>query len=462
MSKKRGRFAVIIALSVTVSVLIATHTRADADFERLLDAVDKAEATLKQAVQQEAKTRQAEIESLKRELAQLRAAIAAAPPPVPADTQTMDTELEALRRDLDSLRVATVARPSNDADLAELMVQIAVLRNRFDSLAGDSGPTAQLASLNIGWAPPAGNPGQPPTVKEETPPVVIDGFVHEQFLDAADESSSFVTKRARLGVKGKVNPWASIRIVGEFASTPRLLDANLAFSPGSHWTVTAGQYKVPFVADFQIATTAYPFVNASLLAGAWSGRDIGSSAVYQLKAGKHHEVRLTGGVFNGADINKSDVNNEKNYVGRLELARDKALKLTSGFVFGKTNDTGVMAHDITRWVVSGEYKYRRVIVDGEYVHDRTGTTRGSGWYLWTAASVPATLPWLQSVQGLLRYEELTDDLDDSDSRTSRTTFATNLYFDEKAAKLQVNYQLEGDRRDVWGKGAFLVNMQVAF
>ncbi|MCD6248928.1 MAG: hypothetical protein J7J98_01180, partial [candidate division Zixibacteria bacterium] len=165
-----------------------------------------------------------------------------------------------------------------EANLAEMVQQEAATRDQqiAELKSTIAGLDASLDNLLAGKTSAA----QPnPSVKHGK--IALSAFVHEHFVSGSDETSSFVSKRARISVKGDINEYAQIKVQGEFAKSPKLLDGQVTISPHKQWSFSMGQYKPPFGTDFLISSTSTPFVNRSKAVKLCTDRDVGFSMSYR-------------------------------------------------------------------------------------------------------------------------------------------------------------------------------------
>lgn len=290
------------------------------------------------------------------------------------------------------------------------------------------------------------------------------GFLHQQYhRDLGDEEqSTFVSKRARLGVKGKLNNYAQLTFIGEFASSPKLLDAVITLSPTKNWSMQLGQYKPPYGAEFLTSGTMLPFVNTHMAKGLGTDRDIGASVSYKNKINKNVQMKFTIGVFNGSGINTSDANTDKNYIGRAEFKLAKSFTVAPNFIIGKTNEVGEAIEDINTYGGSVNWSWKNEQVQGEYHQSKVGETEKSGWYVWAGHSFNTNVRFLPMVQLLARYEQYDADINLAGNIQDRITIGTNLFIDSKYTKLQLNYQINDEETNSIDNDEFLFNLQVAF
>ncbi len=367
---------------------------------------------------------------------------------------------------------AELAKQQNqDESFLELAARITVLEKELRF--ANQKQSAMYADLNGAFSTldnKVGTSGVPAKNWAKNPPeikrgeIVFGGLVHQQYYNEAgdDPQSTFISKRARLSLKGNVNEYASIKFQGEFAGTPKLLDGALILSPDNHWSLSFGQYKPPFGTDFLTSASATPFVNRSISYKTGTDRDVGASITYNNKINDDFGVKITTGLFNGSGINVSDVNDYKNFVTRIELAWAGMFTFAPNMIIGKSNEISTAMEDMNIYGGSVTWKWQNEIVEGEYVHSKTGDTKKAGWYLWGGHSFMTGMKFLPEIQVLARYEEYDVDLDLTDNKMTRISFGTNLFVDKKYTKLQLNYQINSEEGISVDDNEFLVNFQVAF
>lgn len=294
--------------------------------------------------------------------------------------------------------------------------------------------------------------------------IAFAGVFHEQYYTREGEpkTSSFDTRFALLGVSGSLNQWAKVTFWGNFAKTPTLLDAYASIMPNKYWTINFGQYKPPFGTDFLKPASGMFFVNNFKGQSLGTARDVGTdvSLSYLWKNG--NAIKVTGGLFNGAPFNTSDVNGDKNFLGRAEIKLNKMFTFATNLIAGKSNDPDSSKKNLDVWGGSLNWSWKNEIIEGEYIHNQTGSTEKQGWHVWGAHTFSTGLKFVPELQMLARYEQLDPNMDKTGDRTERITFGTNLYIDKKYTKLQINYQINGEESKATDNNEWLALLQVAF
>ena len=290
------------------------------------------------------------------------------------------------------------------------------------------------------------------------------GILHEHYTyqEGDNKTSTFNSKRARLGLKGKINQYASIKFLGEFASNPKLLDGVLTLSPNKFWSLNIGQFKPPFGTEFLTSATMLPFVTTTKGKKLGTDRDIGACVNYKNNVNDDLCVKLTTGVFNGSGINTSDGNMDKNVIGRAEFKLAQKFTIAPNFIIGKTNQTGDAKQDVKTFGGSVNWYWSNETVTGEYIYSEVGTTKKAGWYVWGGHSIEMNSDFFPEIQFLARYAQYDEDLDVSSNRIDQITIGTNLFIDKKYTKLQLNYQVNEEEGTSVDNNEVLANFQVAF
>jgi len=290
------------------------------------------------------------------------------------------------------------------------------------------------------------------------------GLVQQQYYDREGEpkSTTFDVRNARIGVSGAINQWAKLNFQGNFAKTPVLLDAYASIMPNKYWTIDFGQYIPPFGTDYSRSPSIAPFIYTFKGTSLGSGRDVGAdiSLNYQWKNG--NAIKATGGMFNGAPMNTSDVNSDKNFIGRVEVKLAKMFTFAPNLIAGKTNDPDSTKQNLDVWGSSVNWSWKNETIEGEYIHNQTGSTEKQGWNIWGAHTFLTGLKFVPELQMLARYEQFDPNMKTTGDRTDRVTFGTNLYIDKKYTKLQINYQINGEESRSIDNNEWLALLQVAF
>jgi hypothetical protein len=294
--------------------------------------------------------------------------------------------------------------------------------------------------------------------------IALSGFIHQQYYNKFGDTkqSTFNSKRARIGMLGNLNPYARIDVWGEFAGTPKLIEGYVTLVPNKYWSVRFGQFKVPFSTEVMRSGLAWPFVNAAQLYSLGPDRDLGASVTYTRKLAPQFSINVAGGVFNGAGINATDANTNKNLVVRSEMRFYDMFMFAPNAYFGKTNDTGMAIKDFTNVGASLSWTWKQEVVELEYINSEVGDIHKEGWYIWGGHTVATGAKFLPDIQFAARYDEYNPNVDAVGDKLTKVTLGTNLFIDKKYTVLQLSYQMNGEETTSVSNNEFLANFQVAF
>lgn len=145
----------------------------------------------------------------------------------------------------------------------------------------------------------------------------VQPFFDYQALDGRDDSTTFRLRRARLYASGNAfYPWLqyATQLTLEGGSVA-LRDYTLAVTAWKEVQPTVGQFKVPFDREFLTSGLSLQLIERSIASDEFSlQRDIGVQLAGQLA---HDQLEYRVGIFNGSGANRSNVDDEYIYLGRL-------------------------------------------------------------------------------------------------------------------------------------------------
>ena len=167
-----------------------------------------------------------------------------------------------------------------------------------------------------------------------------------------EPSSTFYLKRARVSLTGNV-PQDNIdyRLQVDMAGSPKICDLYFRYKPSAALNVQLGQFKIPFAIENDIyGPTTVEFIDYSYITTLLArnadrydgisagGRDIGLQLYGGFGEAKGYNILSYNlGIFNGAGINKADVNDVKDIVARLIFKPSKELSLSASWMSAATN-----------------------------------------------------------------------------------------------------------------------------
>lgn len=269
----------------------------------------------------------------------------------------------------------------------------------------------------------------------------ISGFVQLRYqYQTLSDDNSFDVKRARLDFKGGIGAKVDYRLQLDFASSPKIIDAFVRYTPFKQFGIQIGQFKVPFTLENPYSPLKLEAIDnamaISYLSGfndisgiSAAGRDIGLSLFGTLAKGV---IEYGVGIYNGSGINRSDENNHKDFAGRLNINPIKALTLSGSVYLGKTGEKDAPLQERNRYSFGARYDDKRIVVRSEYVHGTTGDLESEGYYVIAGW-------WIKNkLMPLVRFEGFQRDVLDIETRQLNYMAGID-YWPIKNLRIQVNY-----------------------
>ncbi len=203
----------------------------------------------------------AEVEALRAEVAELKAAAATVPTLAQA-VEDIDAKLAVIQQDIETLRAQQKSIPDATAAIDGLGARVASLEEEVKGLRGRM---AEVERPGVKSEPAAGGVGGVASG------LGVSGYT--QFrgqlklpsgFDDIDESTLRI-RRARLGVAGKLGGDGdlSYKVVFSLIKSPAALDYYLDYKVMPELSVRAGQYKTQFTRSFTTSSTKLAFVDRS-------------------------------------------------------------------------------------------------------------------------------------------------------------------------------------------------------
>ncbi len=290
--------------------------------------------------------------------------------------------------------------------------------------------------------------------------VKLNGYVQVRYTHYWDTGTDgFRIRRARLGFKGEILKNVNFKLQVDGARSPILLDAAVEISSIPYATLSFGQFKVPFSQENLTSSSALDLVNRTQTVeqlcpaqdiGA-AGRDIGVTV-----HGKFSIVEYTLGVFNGSGINRTDMNDQKDMVGRLVFRPFNFFTLGVSHYIGDQRIFGGAHMDRDRTGVDVFLSKGPAFLKGEYIFARDYQYERSGWYVRGAYSF---IP--EKLQALINYDSYDLGLALAGNRRDVLTLGVNWYFSQKT-KLQINYAHHRDEFSDSSYDVLLAQFQAYF
>lgn len=225
--------------------------------------------------------------------------------------------------------------------------------------------------------------------------------VRFQNFEEKGKNDAFDIRRARLDLKGSVSPYFTYRVQVDFADKPKLIDAYGEIKIADFFTITGGQFKVPFSLENLTSSNKLELIDRSQVVealvarskdviGNQNGRDIGVQVSgFLLKVKDLPVIEYRFGVFNGSGINVSDTaNGAKDLSGRLILTPFKGLSLGGSVYNGWDKaikpDVADKSQARNRFGMEASYVTVRLSLKGEYISGKDGKTSRKGGYIQAA------------------------------------------------------------------------------
>jgi len=288
--------------------------------------------------------------------------------------------------------------------------------------------------------------------------IQLSGYTQLRYvqMEESGKKSGFDIRRARLDDKGSVTPYFAYRLQTEFADKPKILDAYGEIRIAEYFTITAGQFKIPFSMENLASSNKLEMIDRSQVVealvargkdviGNQNGRDIGiqiGGGMLKQNGVPVIEYRL--GIFNGSGINLADTaNSAKDIVGRVVVNPVKGLSFGGGYYggYGKAVHASVdgVSQTRNRLGLEASYVISRFSVKGEYIIGSDKGTERAGWYLQGGYFL---IP--QKLQVLAKY-----DIFDLNTKTANTTsinyvFGGNYNFNNWS-RLQLFYTIRAEQ-----------------
>ena len=296
--------------------------------------------------------------------------------------------------------------------------------------------------------------------------------------------NTFNVRRARLDVKGNINPYLEFRLQGDFAVSPKMVDGFVKVKLAKYFNIQAGQFKIPFTFEnpqspltlegieyAQVISKLSGYSDVCHVATYSGGRDVGLMLYGDLfnfeRDGKEIPILTYKlGVFNGNGMNKKDANLGKDIAGSIEICPGvKGLKLAASYYNGdylldnefKINDTLTINHkddfaNRDRLTFGGKYENDRLTIRSEYIYGKTDMANEEGIYLLESDGFYVSAGYwfdikckksgnVQRIRPVARYDFFREDM--TVINTNSTYYMVGIdWWPYKNLRLLVNYTLK--------------------
>lgn len=297
--------------------------------------------------------------------------------------------------------------------------------------------------------------------------------VRFQVFDEKTKKDGFDIRRARMDLRGNVTPWFSYRVQADLADKPKLIDGYGEIKVADYFSITAGQFKIPFSLENLASSNKLEMIDRSQVVealvargkdviGNQNGRDIGiqvSGTLLKINSLPLLEYRF--GVFNGSGINVADTANEaKDIVGRLIFTPIKGLSFGSSVYNGWDKaikpDVVGKSQIRNRFGVELSYVTIRLSLKGEYISGKDGKTSRSGWYIQSGYFI---IP--QKLQVLGKYDKYDPNTSSADNISTNYVFGANYNFNNWS-RLQAFYTIRQEEGPAVDNNYLSIQYQIGF
>jgi len=326
-----------------------------------------------------------------------------------------------------------------------------------------------------GDLPIAGGDGVP-----KTSSMTFFGYFQPQydtyFTDPGENTFKF--KRARFGVRGRVNRSFSYYAVLETSAfmsggDAYLLDAFISYDKNEWAKLSVGSFKQPFGLEVSTACNNLTTIDRAIVSDQLVApqRDYG---IMILGGSNKTNFQYSVAVMNGLGIRGNsagfkDNNSKKDVIGRASYKLFDFMSVGGSFRYGYPNNNDL---DRTTYGAEIALNYSGFKVQGEYIHDEGDYSRsiegGCGSTPMelgkerAGAYVMASYDINKQIQPVFKYEYFDQDLDIKKiGYQEMMTLGVNYFFNDNT-RLQVNYQNKIETGLSVDNDALLVQLQVKF
>ena len=197
------------------------------------------------------------------------------------------------------------------------------------------------------------------------------------------DQNAFNLKRTLLWAKARITDRWSFLFMHDFSSVVQEFYTDFRVTKGNEMTIRLGQFKHSYSMENPLSPTQLELIDVysqavlylagegpDPLHGVNYGRDMGIEVFGDLLDNKlHYELAL----MSGQGINRKDLNNQKDFLAKIEVRPIDGLRLVASSYIGKGHAVGTAAWnpDIQ---VGDNYKRNRYSVGAEYkTHAYTGS-----------------------------------------------------------------------------------------
>ncbi|MBA4250519.1 MAG: hypothetical protein C0425_04450 [Chlorobiaceae bacterium] len=272
----------------------------------------------------------------------------------------------------------------------------------------------------------------------------------------------FRIRRTEIRLSGTINPIVAWTVMIDPATIREdnlrnslLQDAQIILTPFENWTISAGQFIFPFGLEGLMSSARLDFAERSMLTTKlnWANfRDIGFTIRHNIKLAGI-EIQPTIGLLNGERLNRWDLNESMDFIGRLVVSPTEHLH------FAVAHYNGWAGANETRSLWSGVelmFTQDKFTVYGEFAAGKNAGININNFYL------SGTYNFFKNLQLALRYDYLDHNSDTPLNAVTEKTIGLNYFIEGHNSKLQLNYIFRGEEGTSINNDGIRFNLQTAF
>ncbi len=322
-----------------------------------------------------------------------------------------------------------------------------------------------------GDLPVAGGDGVP-----KTSSTTFFGYFQPQydtyFTDPGENTFKF--KRARFGVRGRVNrsfSYYAMIETSDFISSDGnvyLMDAFITYDKLEWTKFSVGSFKQPFGLEVNTACNNLTTIDRAIVSDQIVApqRDMG---LMMLGGSDKTKFRYSVALMNGRGLGVKDNNTKKDIIGRASYKLFDFMTVGVSYRYGYPNNNTLDRKTYGAEVV---FNYSNLKVQGEYIHDEGDYNRAADGGCGSTplelgaeragAYIMASYDVNKQIQPVFKYEYFDQDLDIKKiGYQEMMTLGVNYFFNDNT-RLQVNYQNKIETGLSVDNDALLVQLQVKF
>ena len=316
-----------------------------------------------------------------------------------------------------------------------------------------------------------GNSGAPTTSS-----ITFFGYFQPEFdmHYTTPNENSFKFKRARFGVRGRINRsfsyYALMETSAFISSTgnPYLMDAFITFDKYEWTKFSMGSFKQPFGLEVNTPCHSLITIDRSIVSDQIVSpqRDLG---LMMLGGSSKTKFRYSIALMNGRGLGVLDNNTKKDFIGRVSYKLFDYLSVGGSFRYGYPNNNTL---DRTTYGAEIALNYKNFNVQSEYIYDKGDYNRSTGGGCGSTplelgakragAYVLAFYNVNEKFQPVFKYEYFDQDLDIKKIGYQEMMTIGFNYFFQKNLRLQINYQNKIETSTTIKNDALLMQLQVKF